>query len=65
MQTAQAHRIGGSGVADPINTRIAAGFSKSDFGVSTSFADLEAGSKSLNTVAASGFDYETNISLSG
>jgi flagellar hook-associated protein 2 len=40
MQTAQAHRIGGSGVADPINTRIAAGFSKSDFGVSTSFADL-------------------------
>jgi flagellar hook-associated protein 2 len=65
MQTAQAHRIGGSGVADPINTRITAGFSKSDFGVSTSFADLEAGSKSLNTVAASGFEYETNISLSG
>ena len=65
MQTAQAHRIGGSGVSDPISTRIATGFTKSDFGTGTSFASLEAGSKTLTTTASTPFDYESNISLSG
>ena len=32
MQVAQAHRIGGTGVSDPIGTRLAAGFTKTDFG---------------------------------
>ena len=44
FQTAQAHRLG-SGVADPISTSIAAGFTKSDFGTGTDFAKLETGSK--------------------
>lgn len=65
FQTAQAHRLGGSGVADPISTSIAAGFTKSDFGTGTDFADLETGSRRLNTVASSTFDYESNLSVSG
>ena len=63
MQTAQAHRIGGSGVSDPISTRIATGFTKSQFGTGTSFASLDSGSKTLTTTASTPFDYESNISL--
>ena len=45
LQTATAHRIGGGGVSDPISAKIAAGFTKTDFGLSTQLNDVAAGSK--------------------
>ena len=45
LQTAQAHRLGGSGVADPISTRLGAQATKTDFGASTALSTVLSGSK--------------------
>ena len=65
LQIATAHRIGGGGVSDPISAKIAAGFTKTDFGASTQLNDVAAGSKAVNNSASSSFDYNANVSLSG
>jgi flagellar hook-associated protein 2 len=65
LQTATAHRIGGGGISDPIGTKIAAGFTKTDFGAGTTLGSIDSGSQEINAAAASSFDYENNVSLSG
>ena len=65
LQKATAHRIGGGGVSDPIGTRIAAGFTPTDFGVSTTLSSVAAGSKEISQSADSTFDYNSNVKLSG
>ena len=65
LQTAQAHRIGGSGVADPISTQLGAGFSVKDYGTGTQLSSVGEGSKEINTTATSTFDYDSNVQLSG
>jgi flagellar capping protein FliD len=65
LQAAQAHRIGGSGVSDPIGTKIAAGFTKTDFGAGLTLGGVDAGSRFISPGAGSSFDYESNVTLSG
>jgi len=65
MQVAQAHRLGGTGVSDPIGTRLAADFTKTDFGVGTTLNTIDSGSKSIESSPQSTFDYEGNVTLSG
>ena len=65
MQVAQAHRIGGTGVTDPIGTRLAAGFTKTDFDTGTTLSSVARGSKNIENSALSTFDYESNVTLSG
>lgn len=65
MQVAQAHRLGGTGVSDPIGTRLAANFSKTDFGAGATLSAVDSGSKTVENSALSTFDYESNVSLSG
>ena len=65
LQTATAHRIGGGGITDPISSKIAAGFTKTDFGAGTVLSAVDSGSKQVNNSAASSFDYEANVTLSG
>ena len=65
LQTAQAHRIGGSGVADPISTQLGAGFTVKDYGTGTQLSLVGEGSKEINTTATSTFNYDSNVTLSG
>jgi flagellar hook-associated protein 2 len=65
LQTATAHRLGGGGVSDPIGTSLASAFTKTDFDTGVSLGSVEAGSREINLSAASSFDYETNVTLSG
>ena len=65
LQTALAHRIGGSGVEDPIGTKLAAGFTKTDFAGGTLLSAVASGSKNIDKAASSTFDYNANVSLAG
>lgn len=65
LQTAQAHRLGGSGVADPISTQLGTLATRTDFGTNSALSSVQSGSKEVTTAATSTFDYESNVKLSG
>lgn len=65
IQTAQAHRIGGTGVASPISTAIGANVTKTDFGTGTALSAVDAGSKTVQNAELSSFDYNANVTLAG
>jgi flagellar hook-associated protein 2 len=65
LQAAQAHRIGGGGISDPIGTKIAAGFEKTNFGAGLKLGQVEQGSHTITAVDSSTFDYSNHVTLSG
>ena len=66
LQTALAHRLGGTGVADPIGTKLGAGFTATNFNAATLLNSLnKGGDYEVDNAATSSFDYEANVELNG
>lgn len=65
LQMATAHRLGGGGVSDPIGTALASAFTKTDFDTGVTLGSVAEGSREIVHSAASSFDYESNVTLSG
>ena len=64
LQTALAHRIGGLGVEDPIGTKLAAGYTKTSIANKT-LAEIDSGSRDVDVVASSTFEYLNNVVVDG
>lgn len=68
LQTALAHRLGGTGVPDPIGTKLDTNFSVTDFGAGTFLNDPSLKNISdyeIDPAATSTFNYTDQVKLSG
>jgi flagellar capping protein FliD len=68
LQTALAHRLGGTGVPDPIGTKLDTSFTITDFGASTFLSNVnlrETSDYEIDPAATSTFDYANNVELNG